>query len=61
MSNGPDLMSASIPSTPVSMKEKLQELATLLSYRENIRSGQFSVLQESTLLFGPTEALLPCT
>ena len=44
MNSCPDLMSDSIPSTPVSMEEKLQELATLPSYRENIRSGQFLVL-----------------
>jgi len=44
MCNGPDLMSQSIASTPPSGEDKLQELATILSHKEVIRSGQFSVL-----------------
>ncbi len=44
MSSCPDLMSRSILCAPVSMEEKLQELTTVLSHGENIRSGPFSLL-----------------
>jgi hypothetical protein len=43
MSNYSALMNQCIPSTSISMEERLRDLATLLSYRENIRFGQFSV------------------